>query len=240
MEYRLVSFSGSRDINEDSAQVIIGNNCKCMVVADGLGGHGRGDTASQLAVKAFEEVFTASDLPLHEQFSAAFYKAQEMILAEQKNSGNCFQMKTTVCALAIKEGKTMWGHIGDTRLYAFSHNRVKIRTLDHSVPQMLVLAHEIKEIDIRNHPDRNKLLRALGVSGDSPMFELSEEYDTKRFQAFLICSDGFWELIQEKEMCALLKKSASVEEWLNRMCEVVRRNGTMADMDNFTAIAVWI
>ena len=58
----------------------------------------------------------------------------------------------------------------NSRVYAFSHNKVKKKTLDHSVPQMLVLTREIREKDIREHPDRNKLLRVLGISGDTPGF----------------------------------------------------------------------
>ena len=64
---------------------------------------------------------------------------------------------------------------------------------------------------IREHPDRNKLLRVLGISGDTPGFELSELQELKKFQAFLLCSDGFWEYILEKEMCALLSILIYVE-----------------------------
>ena len=149
-------------------------------------------------------------------------------------------MKTTACALAIRGSEAVWGHVGDTRLYAFSHNRVKLRTLDHSVPQMLVLTKEIKEKDIRNHPDRNKLLRVLGVSGDVPKFELSAAQNLRRYQAFLLCSDGFWELIDEKEMETLLKKSKSPDEWMQKMCEIIMQRGSTIDMDNSSAIAVWV
>ena len=104
---------------------------------------------------------------------------------------------------------------------------------------MLVLAHEIREKDIREHPDRNKLLRVLGISGDTPGFELSELQELRKIQAFLLCSDGFWEYILEKEMCALLKKSSSVEEWLQLMQETVEGRGRGKEMDNYSAVAIW-
>lgn len=240
MEWNVVSLNGSRPVNEDCVQVITCGNRRCFVVADGLGGHGKGEVASALAVKAFNEVFTGSAASLRELLSAAFKRAQAEILAEQKRSGNYYQMKTTVCALAVSEDEAVWGHIGDTRLYAFSHNRVKTRTLDHSVPQMLVLAREIKEKEIRNHPDRNKLLRVLGISGETPQFELSEPQNLHKYQAFLLCSDGFWELILEKEMCSFLKKSTSAAEWLRKMKDTVEERGAGEDMDNFSAIAVLV
>ena len=104
---------------------------------------------------------------------------------------------------------------------------------------MLVLSKEIKESQIRNHPDRNILLRVLGIEWDDPMYELLVPISLKKCQAFLLCSDGFWELIEEKEMCELLKKSSSVEEWLFSMVEVVKKNGVGRNMDNYSAIAIW-
>lgn len=242
MDWKSVSLIGAREINEDHVKVIERNELKCFVVADGLGGHGKGDVASTLACDAFEDVFSRAALSAtpEELLTSAFARAQTMILNEQAATGSQLQMKTTVCALAVRENEAMWGHIGDTRLYAFSHGKVKLRTLDHSVPQMLVLAKEIKEKEIRHHPDRNKLLRVLGVSGETPRFELSEPQDIRRYQSFLLCSDGFWELIDEKEMGHLLKKSISAEAWLNKMSETVTQHGKKADMDNSSAIAIWV
>jgi serine/threonine protein phosphatase PrpC len=62
----------------------------------------------------------------------------------------------------------------------------------------------------------------------------------KKFDAFLMCSDGFWELIEEKQMIKLLKKAQSVEEWLDSMVSEVMSNGKGKDMDNNSAIAVWV
>ncbi len=241
MQYCSWTAVGSRKINEDSVGVFAGETGGCFIVADGLGGHGKGDIASALAVKAFDETF--SDLDggsLPELLERSFLSAQTSILEEQRRLGCPFQMKTTVCALAIRGDQCAWGHIGDSRVYAFSRGKVKERTLDHSVPQMLVATREIKEKQIRNHPERNKLLRVLGVAGDTPRFEISQPRELGKYQAFLLCSDGFWELILEKEMGTLLKHSATVQEWMDGMVEVVERRGEGVDMDNFSAVAIWV
>jgi serine/threonine protein phosphatase PrpC len=147
-------------------------------------------------------------------------------------------MKTTAVALAVVNGKCAWGHIGDSRLYMLRKNRIKARTLDHSVPQMLVLSGEISEKKIRKHPDRNKLLRVIGVEWDSPQFEVADETDLASCRAFLLCSDGFWEFIGEKHIQAFLKKSNDANEWLRYMTDEVEINGSGCEMDNYTAIAV--
>ena len=141
-----------------------------------------------------------------EYLNHAFTTAQNAVMELQKKQHARFEMMTTAVALAIIDGKCAWGHIGDSRLYLFKRNRIAIRTLDHSVPQMLVMSGEIKEKKIRKHPDRNRLLRAIGIEWDSPRFETSEEYDSADCQAFLLCTDGFWEFIEDKRMCSLLRK----------------------------------
>lgn len=240
MNYYSISKTGDREVNEDCTGIIKGTDCTCFIVADGLGGHGKGDAASQLAVSVFQSVFE-QDLPspLGERLTTAFQNTQHAILAEQQRQNAGFQMKTTAAAVVIGQTSAVCGHIGDTRIYIFAHDRIKQRTLDHSVPQMLVLSREIKEKQIRSHPDRNKLLRVLGVQGDIKFDSFAID-NLSKYQAILICSDGFWEYILEKEMCKTLKKSCSVQEWLERMCEIVESQGTGKEMDNYSAIAIWL
>jgi serine/threonine protein phosphatase PrpC len=113
-----------------------------------------------------------------------------------------------------------------------------MQSKDHSVPYMLYLSKEIKESEIRNHPDRNMLLRVMGSEWKGSMYEVFKPLNLKHFQAFLLCSDGFWELITEDEMCELLKKTSTAAEWLDAMTKVVQKNGIGKEMDNYSAIAI--
>jgi len=167
----------------------------------------------------------------------SFTAAQSEILALQEVHGDKLGMKTTAVCLSIIGDKCQWAHIGDSRLYLFKKNKISLRTLDHSVPQMLALSGDIKDKHIPHHPDRNRLLRVLGVEWDSPRYEVSDEILISNCQAFLLCTDGFWELINPKLICRYLKKSSSAEEWLNLMTAEVEKNGLGKDMDNYTAIA---
>ena len=237
--YTVFTDRGGREVNEDSARVFEKDGKKCLVLCDGLGGHGKGEVALALVVEAVGQIFNSAQKIDEDFLRSAFQLSQEALIDEQIRQDAKTDMKTTAVAMYIDGNKVQWGHVGDSRLYAFAKNKVKLRTLDHSVPQMLVFAREIKEKQIRNHPDRNRLLRVMGIEWEKPMYELAEQTQLEKYQAFLLCSDGFWELIDEKQMCKLLKNSSTVEEWMQAMVEVIKQNGIGKNMDNYTAIALW-
>ncbi len=238
MDYAYITKPGTRNYNEDSAMFLEKEGAHLFVVADGLGGHGKGEVASAIAVETFKESFENGDIVAESFLAETFSKAQENILKEQKIQNATMEMKTTCVSILVENEYVKIGHIGDSRAYVFKKNKVKTRTLDHSVPQMLAISGSIKEKQIRNHPDRNRLLRVMGVQWDTPRYEIAEPLSLTDCQGFLLCTDGFWELCTEKKMCTFLKKSKNAKEWIDMMVEEIERNGTNIDMDNFTAIAV--
>ncbi len=238
LKYAMITDNGSRDINEDAVGWIQLDGKSCFILCDGLGGHGMGDIASKYVVNAFVEAFK-KPMDTRAFLTDAFMRAQLGLMQEQERLHATSKMKTTAVAL-VTDGKNAYiGHVGDSRLYVFKDCSVKCRTLDHSIPQMLVLTHEIKESEIRNHPNRNIVLRVMGVEWDEPKFELMKPIPLKKCSAFLLCSDGFWELIEEDDMCRMLKESDSPEEWLKKMAARVKENGLGKKTDNYSAIAIW-
>ena len=238
LTYSVFTDKGGRAVNEDALMVELQDGNGCFVLCDGLGGHGMGDAASQLVTEVFCQQFrTGQKLPgLMDQ---SFLAAQDILIAEQKKRNAQKKMKTTVTALMTDGKKAYIGHVGDSRVYVFHHDQVRCRTLDHSIPQMLVAGGEITEQQIRNHPDRNMLLQVMGVPWEEPMYETMKPIPLRKCQAFLLCSDGFWELIEETRMCALLQQARDPAQWLEQMAAEVRANGVGRNMDNFSAIAVW-
>lgn len=160
-----------------------------------------------MVTEVFDQCYHAGVSKPDQFIADTLMVAQSMLLSEQIAQKAQDEMKTTATAVLISEDTVYRGYIGDSRIYVFKKNKVKERTLDHSVPQMLVMAREIKEKDIRNHPDRNRLLKVMGIEWEEPAFKIEEPLGTDECQAILMCSDGFWELITEKEMCKILKKA---------------------------------
>lgn len=238
LKFAIFTDTGSRRINEDAVGVFENDENNCYILCDGLGGHGMGDIASNLVVSVFEDQFRKTDDVVN-FLGQTFTASQDILMAEQKAMSAKQKMKTTGVAIVTDDRNAYIGHIGDSRGYVFYKNKIKTRTIDHSIPQMLAIAKEIKEEQIRNHPERNTLLRVMGVEWDEKMYELMSPIPLRKCQAFLLCSDGFWELINEKEMIAQLKKACCVEEWLNNMVKIVQENGKNKNMDNYSAIAVW-
>lgn len=226
MKIDFYSYSGigGRPVNEDS--YITGDGY--YVVSDGLGGHANGELASGTVTRYISENFTATDLS-NEHISSLISGADEAV--RRYGEGG----KATFAALFTDGNAIRIDNIGDSRVYYFRGGNILFRTKDHSVCQAAVDIGEMTDIDVRNSPDRSGLFKVLG---DSAPLKLPKPYDfiePKNDDAFLICSDGFWEHIYEAEMEADLLKSQSAKDWLEHMLKrLFIRSENRGD--NFTAI----
>lgn len=226
---------GYRPENEDCFRCEVrGDQFVYAVVADGLGGHGGGGTASGIAVKYFSQCGQCRELPSEDQINQWMCGSNAEILANHTDACN---MKTTVVFLAVSNDLAIWAHVGDSRLYHFHNGKLKDFTRDHSVPQVQVYSGELTRDQIPASPDRNKLLRALGNVDLQPEIHSPVRLSPGR-HAFLLCSDGFWEYLSDTEIWLDLLKSSSPEEWLMYLrCRGEMRKGT--NVDNNTAVAVF-
>lgn len=238
--YSYMSKEGERENNEDSVGAwMVGSDIALFVLADGLGGHGRGEEASALVTEQAIEIFRRR-YRTKNCLERCFCLSQEVLLEKQKREHAANKLKTTLVLLKIVGDTVEWGHVGDSRLYHFKDGALAERTLDHSVPQMLVAAGEIDEAEIRHHPDRNRLLRVMGSEWERPQYQLRAPLSVHGGEAFLLCSDGFWENVTEAEMETCLRKAHDVRSWLCAMERIAARNGRGTHMDNYSAVAVFL
>lgn len=235
ISYSYLSKNGGRDINEDYLDVSIMPERLAFILCDGLGGHGNGDIASKFVTESLK-----SSLEKQEGLEKSILLAQEGLLQLQRETNAVNSMKTTLTCLTLEKDKAKFGYVGDSRIYCFDKGRYKLRSQDHSVPQMLASRGLIQETEIRHHEDRSKLLRVMGTEWDSPKYQIVDNIPLSRHLSFLLCSDGFWELIDEKQMTKTLKKSETPQQWLEDMEDIILQNGQNTDMDNYSAIAVFL
>ena len=232
------SMPAGRPVNEDYIGHAAQAGRSLYALADGLGGHGKGDEASKTAVEAAVRQFDKGGEPA-ELLAEMFQQAQDNVMRRQEEFGNANMMKTTLALLLLDGPRAWYGHIGDSRIYFFDNRRYAQRTLDHSVPQMLVSSGQIRERDIRGHEDRNRLLRVIGIEWSEPKYEIAPQpFELYCGDAILLCSDGFWELITERQMQSALKDALSANEWLRKMERIVLAAGEKKEMDNYSAIAI--
>lgn len=240
IEYATVTETGEKAKNEDAVRVFVNHPLSTygFVLADGLGGYGNGDIASNFVCDCVGAAIENTDSCSGAFMDQCFDTAQKMLMDEKERKG-LHSIKTTMVMLLITGRIAQWGHVGDSRLYHFRDGRKLSRTVDHSVPQMLALSGQIKEKDIRHHPERSVLLRAMGAEWDMPAYEVSQRHmRIIKGDTFLLCSDGFWEWIEEKTIIKILKKGLPAYEALREMTAEVKANGAGKGMDNYSAILV--
>ncbi|NQZ88165.1 MAG: serine/threonine-protein phosphatase [Saccharospirillaceae bacterium] len=230
---------GDRSCNEDALGcVTVKTNEKhghFLIVCDGMGGHVAGDITAQTLVKCFIEQVGKLKNPLTLTAFQTLYKKSisEMKQYVKENHGEVDGHTTLACAW-IDEEKILTLHVGDSRVYQLDSTQVKFRTRDHSVVQMLLDEGEISEEEMGTHPEQNKLFKSIGV--------LNEELDKPSIKQYspltagesiLVCSDGFWEHLSQKELVKLNNKFS--QKSLEKSCDIsqIRANGKS---DNISVI----
>jgi len=235
-----LSRPGGREVNEDACKYTNHKKQFCYVVADGLGGHGGGDIASQTATNATITTFRRWPSISSNSLKSIIHNADTAIRKHKETAPNLANMHTTIVVMLSNGKHAAWAHIGDSRLYHFRAGRYINRTRDHSVPQVMADAGDISERAIRYHEDRNRVLRSLGDERSLAIDSISKPCVLQRGDAFLLCTDGFWEHVLELEMEAELAKSNTPEDWIKRMVidRLLRR--APSTYDNYTALGVFV
>lgn len=228
---------GGRSNNEDAYKCAE----RIWTLADGLGGHDCGEVASAAAVKDTVSLWKNGNEPLDDDgLIGIIDKVNDNILNLQKENDTSSAMRTTL-VFAVTDGRELkFANVGDSRIYYFKNNSIVAQSEDHSVSAAVAKLGEIRYEDIRFNEDRNKLLKVIGNSENLKIKELYPALPVQPGDAFLLCSDGFWEYVFEQEMEIDLTKSANSRDWLSFMIKRILLRTENKNNDNFTAIAVMV
>ena len=219
-----------RDLNEDAIFV----NDSLAVVADGMGGHAAGEVASAMAVDLLVDEFVHR--PTVEGLQRAIESANEVIIADARDTPEHFGMGTTIIAVGLTEdahgvtSATLF-NVGDSRAYQLRDGALRQLSEDHSVAEEWVRMGRLTPEEAAVHPRRHQLTRTLGV-------EESVEVDVMSVIAspgdrVLLCSDGLSNELSPETIAQLASAPVPLEEAVAALIDAARSAG---GRDNISAI----
>lgn len=228
---------GGRKENQDSAGLKETSLGYLVVVCDGMGGMQGGSVASQLAVQTIIETVAAADRQSDPATTLinAIKRANMAIIAEGQQNANLLGMGTTVTALLLTPYSALTAYVGDSRIYQLRRGQKIFRTFDHSMVFEMVKQRVLSEEQARLSEQSNVILRALGIS---PNVDVEiEERPYLKGDRFVLCTDGFWGAMSEKDFIQYLSAKKPINQILESTANVVESIGLNSgnNHDNLTA-----
>jgi protein phosphatase len=198
-------------------------------VADGMGGHKGGETASRVAVETVVAALS-NKTPDEKNLRLAVDAANRRIFSMSAEDENLQGMGTTLTFLWEGEEQILIGHVGDSRAYRFREGKLEQLTLDHSMVAEMVRKNVITPEMAKTHPYRNIITRAVGID---PIVETDVlTADKHPGDRWLVCSDGLYNMVEDEEISRILTDMDD-EKASARLMELALENG---GTDNITFV----
>ena len=178
---------------------------RLLIVADGMGGHRGGATASRLAAETVKAQYLGSETTdIASALRDALTRANARIFSEAQANPDLRGMGTTTSALAVRNGEGWFAHVGDSRIYRVRQDEIKQLTEDHSLVASMVREGLITPKEAETHPRRNVLQRSMGVAEDVEI-DVQGPFELVEGDTFILCSDGLHGLVKEPELKEVAK-----------------------------------
>ncbi|NLW12805.1 MAG: Stp1/IreP family PP2C-type Ser/Thr phosphatase [Clostridiaceae bacterium] len=209
-------------------------------LADGMGGHNRGELASSVAISYVHEKLKSSFGEGNEQ-----QKSTEDLLIETVQKANVkvylgslenedSQGMGTTLTIVVLDSDTIWvAHVGDCRAYLYRDQSLKQLTIDQTVVQEMLDAGSLTPEEINDHPRRNVLTQALGI----PEFLQPQIISVPRqkHDKIMLCSDGLYGQVSDDEIKNIIKKVKEPSEACTQLIQLALDNG---GEDNVTVLVI--
>ncbi len=219
-----------REKNEDSFGWFTLAGGELFIVADGMGGYAGGQEASKRTVLSFRDYFEShsgdpEDL-LQESLLYADKKVQE-IGQENPALSSC---GSTIVAFLVAGNTGYFIHAGDSRLYVYSHGKLKQIGYDHSAVQEMLLAGVISAEEAEKAP-KNVITQSLGGNIDISRCVV-EKFRIENGSSYLLCSDGLWGSVPEDKLASIFAQAIPASSKVSLMVSAAIDAG---GPDNITA-----
>ncbi len=233
------SRKGGRLVNQDRMGYLYTRKSLLMMVADGMGGHARGEVAAEMTLQTMAAVYQRDAKPMLpdparflEQSIQAAHRELHRYRAENRLPE---APRTTIVACVVQEGIATWAHVGDSRLYLLRGGNIAYRTLDHSRVHHLVSSGLIRPEDVKDHPERNRIFNCIGAYV-SPNVEIAHKVALRAGDTLLLCTDGLWGTLADNEIASAFNRATVMRAVPNLMTRALA--DATGEPDNCTAIAM--
>ena len=204
---------------------------RLMIVADGMGGHRGGATASRLATETIKAQYLGSETDdIAAALQDSLTRANARVFSESQANADLRGMGTTTSALVVRDNLAWFGHVGDSRIYLVRGGEIRQMNDDHSLVAPMVREGLLTAEEAENHPRRNVLQRSLGVA-EQVEADVRGPFEVQEGDIFIICSDGLHGLVKEDEMREVARMPIA-----QAASEFVRRALDRGAPDNVTVI----
>ena len=237
----------SRSHNEDCFAIDADHGL--FLVADGMGGHGHGEVASQLAVEAIRNAMLENDArpaggnspsaegirPHAARLAAAFREAHNTVVHAMREDSTLLGMGTTAVGCAIHDEIAAFAHVGDSRAYRLRDDDLELVTEDHTWVNEQVMAGDLSADQARSHPLKSVVTRAIG--GDREIAVDVREIEVRDGDVYLLCSDGLNTMLSDRDIHDHLAADGTLEEMCHRLVDAANERG---GLDNITVLVMAI
>ncbi len=230
-----------RTVNEDNLGLLVPTDDEqrrrigaLFIVADGMGGHAKGEVASALAVTTVTQTYLRTETPtLEERLANALREANAVIWDEAGRQLEAAGMGTTIVCGVVVNDELLVANAGDSRAYLVRHRQSRQLTRDHSWVGEMVAAGRITVAEARRHKMRNVITRCLGGRADLEVTTYPREQLIPG-DALVLCTDGLWGTTADHEI-ALLVSQFSPQVAADRLVALANERG---GPDNITVLVV--
>ncbi|WP_125762369.1 Stp1/IreP family PP2C-type Ser/Thr phosphatase [Levilactobacillus mulengensis] len=230
------SIGKQRNDNEDYVDVFTNQAGKHLaIIADGIGGHQGGDVASAMAVShlghEFEQTKLTTPAAARQWIATEITAENQSIIDKSNQFADLNGMGTTLVAALYFTEEVVIANIGDSRAYLMRDNELRQLTEDHSLVNELVKRGEISRQAARHHPQKNVIIRSLGISDDA-RFDLNT-YPLVLGDQLLLCTDGLTNMVDDHQIQAVLTSDQTPKEKCDQLIDMANAAG---GLDNITVL----
>jgi serine/threonine protein phosphatase PrpC len=191
---------------------------RLLIVADGMGGHRGGATASRLATETVKAQYLGSETSdVATALQESLTRANARVYSESQANADLRGMGTTTSALVVRDNDAWFGHVGDSRIYLVRQGEIRQLTDDHSLVATMVREGLLTAEEAETHPRRNVLQRSLGVSEEVEI-DVRGPMPVQEGDVFILCSDGLHGVVKLDEIreVAQLPIAQAASEFVRR------------------------